>query len=92
MIHEITQAIREQESQTERLLQIVENMSNLGTHVLDATREQQKNTGQVAELMQGVLSLVEQNSQTVVQLLETADELANQANVLNGHVARFRIS
>ena len=33
---------------------------------------------------------VEQNYQMVGQLLETADELANQANVLNEPVARFR--
>ena len=91
MINEIARAIHEQEIQTERLATVVENMRDLGAHVLDATREQQQNTGQVAELMRGVLSLVEQNYQTMGQLLETADELANQANVLNEYVARFRI-
>ncbi|GAK59122.1 methyl-accepting chemotaxis protein [Candidatus Vecturithrix granuli] len=91
MINEIARAIHEQELQTERLTTVVENMRDLSAQVLDVTCEQQQDTSQVAELMQGVLSLVEQNYQTVFQLLETADELANQANVLNEHVTRFRI-
>lgn len=91
MINEIARAINEQKIQTERLSTVVSNMRDLGSHVLDATREQRQNTSQVAELMRGVLSLVEQNHQTVDQLLETADELASQANILNEHMVRFRI-
>ena len=89
MISEITRATQEQDKNSSQLFQVVENMQMLAAQVLRATQEQQRNTLHVTEFMEEVISLVGENTPTVTELAQLANELASQADVLEKQVERF---
>jgi methyl-accepting chemotaxis protein len=89
MISEITRATQEQDKNSSQLFQVVENMQVLAAQVLRATQEQQRSTLHVTEFMEEVISLVGENTPTVTELAQLANELASQADVLEKQVERF---
>jgi methyl-accepting chemotaxis protein len=89
MINEITRATQEQEKNSSQLFNIVEKMQALATQVARATQEQQQSTLHVTEFMEDVIKLVNENSPTVSELAQSANELAAQADVLKKQVERF---
>lgn len=91
MINEITRATAEQEKNSAQLLETVENMQSLAAQVLRATQEQQQNTFHVTEFMEEVTNLVDHSTPTVQQLVQSANELASQADILKTQVKRFTI-
>jgi methyl-accepting chemotaxis protein len=89
MISEITMATQEQDRNSSQLFQVVENMQMLAAQVLRATQEQQRSTLHVTEFMEEVISLVGENTPTVTELAQSANDLASQADVLEKQVERF---
>lgn len=89
MINEITRATQEQEKNSSQLFTVIENMQTLAIQVMRATQEQQQSTLHVTEFMEDVISLVSENMPTVKQLAQSANELADQSDVLKKQVERF---
>jgi methyl-accepting chemotaxis protein len=89
MINEIMRATQEQEKNSSQLFEVVGNMQMLAAQVMRATHEQQQNTLHVTDFMEDVISLVKDNTATVSQLAQSANELASQADVLKNQVERF---
>jgi len=54
-----------------------------------ATQEQQQSTFRVIEFMEDVIISVDENTPTVKQLAQLANELAAQADILKQQVERF---
>lgn len=89
MINEITRATQEQEKNSSQLFGVVEKMQSLAAQVMRATQEQQQSTLHVTEFMEDVITLVNQNTPTVNQLAQSANELNAQADALTDQVERF---
>ena len=91
MIAEISQTTQEQEKNSSQLFIMVEMMQNSASQVLKTLQKQQFSTRQVTESMVNVINLVEENTQTVQQVAQSANELTTQANSLKQNVKRFSI-
>lgn len=89
MVNEITRATQEQEKNSSQIFDVVNNMQALAEQVMRATQQQQQNTHRVAESMQDVITSVTENTPTVKQLAQLANELAAQADALKQQVERF---
>lgn len=89
MIAEITRITQQQEQHSSELFNVAKNMNKLGLQVLRATQEQQRSTDYVTDSMEQVLSLVVENTQTVQQLVESANKLALKADTLRQQVKQF---
>lgn len=90
LIKEISLLTIEQKTQNKYILDAIENLSNLAININNSTVDQKKKSDQIIDAANELKNIIVEGQQRAKDVAESANNLTEEAQLLNSYVEKFK--